>query len=105
MARQARQADKEADAIMAALSRASDAAVETTLMGIAEKLRDNIPLMYHINGLLCNPEWTAVLENSIKGVAAVQCGEKPGNNKAMDFAHGCEEALSSGQAVGVFLFS
>ena len=90
---------------MAALSRASDAAVETTLMGIAEKLRDNIPLMYHINGLLCNPEWTAVLENSIKGVAAVQCGEKPGNKKQWTLRMGARKLFHLDRRLVFFLFS
>ena len=79
MARQSRAAEKEADAIIASLSRANDAAVETTLDGIAEKLRNNVPLMYHIHALLNNAEWTAVLEASIQGVAMEKCGEKPGN--------------------------
>jgi len=76
MAREARAAEKEAAAIIASLSRASDAAVETTLAGICDKLRSNIPLMYHINALLNNEEWTAVLEASIAGAAMEHCSDK-----------------------------
>ena len=59
-------ADKEAATIVKSLSRASDAAVHTTLAGINVILKENIPLMYHINALLNDPEWTAVLESSLK---------------------------------------
>ena len=38
-----------------------------------------MPLMYHINALLHNEEWTAVLKASINGIAAVAAiGDKPG---------------------------
>ena len=72
MARQAKAAEKEAELNIASLPRASDAAVETTLMSVTETLRQNIPLMYHINALLNNEEWTAVLTSSIGG-----SGEQP----------------------------
>lgn len=58
MARLAKAAEKEAELIIASLARASDAAVETALNSVTEKLRQNIPLMYHINALLNNEEWT-----------------------------------------------
>ena len=81
MARAAKAADKEAEVIIASLSRASEAAVETTLQSIVEKLRANIPLMYHMHALLHNEEWTAVLVASM-GTPATKndepSGEKPG---------------------------
>ena len=83
MARQAKAAEKEAELIIASLSRASDAAVETTLNSVTEKLRQNIPLMYHINALLNNAEWTAVLTSSISGGQGAQevRGDKPDSAK------------------------
>ena len=83
MARQAKAADKEAELIIASLSRASDAAVETTLQSITDKLKLSPPLMYHINALLNNAEWTAVLTSSIGGGQGAQddCGDKPGSGK------------------------
>jgi hypothetical protein len=76
MARAAAQADKEADAIIAALHRASESAVDTTLAAINKKLEKNPPLMYHIHALLHNEEWTAVLEASALGITS-RCGDKP----------------------------
>ena len=82
MARQAKAAEKEAELIIASLSRASDAAVGTTLTSVAEKLRQNFPLMYHINALLNNEEWTAVLASSIGGQGAQEVsGDKPDSAK------------------------
>ena len=83
MARQAKAAEKEAEIIIASLPRASDAAVETTLNSVTEKLRQNIPLMYHINALLNNEEWTAVLTSSIGGGQGAQevSGDKPDSAK------------------------
>ena len=83
MARQAKAAEKEAELIIASLSRASDAAVETTLNSVTEKLRQNIPLMYHINALLNNEEWTAVLTSSIGSGQSAQegSGDKPDSAK------------------------
>ena len=40
--------------------------------------------MYHINALLNNEEWTAVLSSSIDSAATSQagdCGDKPGSGK------------------------
>ena len=72
-------ADKEAEVILASMHRASEAAVETTLAGIVEKLKQNVPLMYHIAALLNNEEWTAVLEASLHsgGQAPKASGDKP----------------------------
>ena len=63
--------------------RASDAAVETTLVSITEKLKMSPPLMYHINALLNNEEWTVVLTYSIPRGQGAQddCGDKPGSGK------------------------
>jgi len=91
MARQARIAEKEAGAIIASLSRASDAAVETTLGCITDKLRKNPPLMYHINALLNNEEWTAVLCNSIQGNKAGSSSEKLVNKKQWKLRTGCKK--------------
>jgi hypothetical protein len=65
--REAKAAEKEADAVLASLARAGDAAISQTLKDICEKLKGNTPLMYHINALLHNQEWTAVLESNIAG--------------------------------------
>ena len=83
MARLARAAEKEAELIIASLARASDAAVETTLNSVTEKLRQNILLMYHINALLNNEEWTGVLSSSIEGApsASGDSGDKPASGK------------------------
>ncbi len=78
--RAAKAAEKEADAVISSLARAGDAAIETTLSGICEKLKTNTPLMYHISALLSNPEWSGVLEASIHGVTVApdpNCGDKP----------------------------
>ena len=74
-AREAKAAEKEADVVLKSLSRAGDAAIQTTLRGICDKLKNNVPLMYHISALLHNPEWTGVLEASIAGGAS--SGDKP----------------------------
>ena len=80
----AKAADKEAEVIIASLAKASDAAIETTLCNIVEKLKSNVPLMYHINALLHNKEWTNVLEASLHHKAATEAqdaakssGDKP----------------------------
>ena len=78
-AREEKAANKEAEAVLASLSRAGEAAVAQTLDDIREILKKDAPLMYHINALLHNPEWTGVLKASINGVAAVAAiGDKPG---------------------------
>lgn len=69
-------AEKEADAVVASLMRASESAVATTLHGITETLRANTPLMYHISALLQNEEWRGVLEASALGKMKIS-GEKP----------------------------
>ena len=76
-AREEKAANKEAEAVLASLSRAGEAAVAQTLDDIREILKTDAPLMYHINALLHNPEWTGVLKASINGIAAVS-GDKPG---------------------------
>ena len=78
-AREEKAANKEAEAVLKSLSRAGDAAVAQTLDDICECLKKDVPLMYHINALLHNPEWTGVLKASINGIAAVAAsGDKPG---------------------------
>ena len=78
-AREEKAANKEAEAVLASLSRAGEAAIAQTLDDIREALKNDAPLMYHINALLHNPEWTGVLKASINGVAAVAAiGDKPG---------------------------
>ena len=78
-AREEKAANKEAEAVLASLSRAGEAAVAQTLDDIREILKTDAPLMYHINALLHNPEWTGVLKASINGIAAVAAsGDKPG---------------------------
>ena len=77
--REEKAANKEAEAVLASLSRAGEAAIAQTLDDIREALKNDGPLMYHINALLHNPEWTGVLKASINGVAAVAAiGDKPG---------------------------
>ena len=77
--REEKAANKEAEAVLASLSRAGEAAVAQTLDDIREILKKDAPLMYHINALLHNPEWTGVLKASINGIAAVAAsGDKPG---------------------------
>ena len=68
-AREEKAANKEAEAVLASLSRAGEAAVAQTLEDIRENLKKYVPLMYHINALLHNPEWTGVLKASINGIA------------------------------------
>ena len=53
--------------------------------------------MYHINALLNNEEWIAVLEASIAGVAMDKCSDKL-EPHTVEIALRPEEALSSGQA-------
>ena len=78
-AREEKAANKEAEAVLASLSCAGEAAVAPTLDDIRENLKNDVPLMYHINALLHNPEWTGVLKASINGIAAVAAsGDKPG---------------------------
>ena len=78
-ARDEKAANKEAEAVLKSLSRAGDAAVAQTLEDIREIWKKYAPLMYHINALLHNQEWTAVLKASINGIAAVAAsGDKPG---------------------------
>ena len=50
---------------MTSLSHASEAAVDTAMNQIEDKLRSNTPLLYHLWALLHNEEWTAVLIASI----------------------------------------
>ena len=66
-ARETAKAEQEADAVVRSLSQACESAVATTLSSITKVLRDNVPLMYHINALLENDEWRAVLEASANG--------------------------------------
>lgn len=80
--REAKQAEKEAEAIIKSLQSAGEAAVATTLAGITKKLKENRPLMYHISALLHNEEWSGVLINSALGMdgekdPASPCGDKP----------------------------
>ena len=78
-AREEKAGNKEAEAVLASLSRAGEAAVQQTLDDIRESLEKDVPLMYHINALLHNPEWTGVLKASINGIGAVAAsGDKPG---------------------------
>ena len=76
MARESTKADKKANAILNSLKKASEAAVETTLTSINEKLKSNTPLMYHIHALLNNEDWTNALEASALGITS-RCGDKP----------------------------
>ena len=79
--REGQAALKEADVVIVSLSRAGEAAVSHTLNDICEILRRNPPSMYHINALLHNEEWTAVLMSSIENhgsEASPSCGEKLG---------------------------
>ena len=66
--RDAAKAVKTADAVMASMRSAGEAATATTLAGITQMLKANTPLMYHIHALLQNDEWRAVLEASAFGV-------------------------------------
>ena len=61
MARAQKEAEQQADDIVTSLSHASEAAVDTAMNQIEDKLRINIPLLYHLWALLHNEEWTAVL--------------------------------------------
>ena len=79
-ARETKAAEKDADIVLRRLSRAGDAAIQTTLKDICDKLKTNVPLMYHISALLHNPEWTGVLEASIAG-NTVWGGDKNGTQK------------------------
>ena len=76
--REDKRAEKEADVIMQSLARASESAVATTLDSITNRLRDNVPLMYHINALLENDEWRGVLIASAQGYTGTNnSGDKP----------------------------
>ena len=85
--REAKQAEKEAEAIVKSLQSAGEAAVATTLAGITKKLKENRPLMYHISALLHNEEWSGVLIASALGMdedqkdQASPCGDKPALRK------------------------
>ena len=83
--RETLKAEKEADAIMHSLSRASESAVATTLAAITECLKQNTPLMYHIHALLKNDDWRAVLEASAKGQATAEggSGDKPDQGRKL----------------------
>ena len=73
---QARRADKEAETILKSLQLAGTAAIETTMDSIVQILRDDVPLMYHINGILQNETWRAVLRASLHGEKV----QTPGQN-------------------------
>ena len=73
--REAKAAKTEAEVVIRSLSHAGDAAIARTLQDISDRLRSNVPLLYHIGALLNNSEWTAVLEASIAGHEAT-CGDK-----------------------------
>ena len=84
--REAKQAEKEAEAIVKSLQSAGEAAVATTLAGITKILKDNRPLMYHMSALLHNDEWKGVLMASALGQdeekdPASPCGDKPAVRK------------------------
>ena len=72
-------ADKEAAAILASLSRAGEAAIEQTIEDTVKILRADTGLLYHLNALLHNSEWTAVLKASLEvsQAAGSSGGEKP----------------------------
>lgn len=65
--RDAAKAVKTADAVMASMRSAGEAATATTLAGITQMLKANTPLMYHIHALLQNQAWRAELEASANG--------------------------------------
>ena len=69
-------ADKEAAAILASLSRAGEAAIEQTVEDTVKILRADPGLLYHLNALLHNEEWKAVLRASATSPPA-ESGEKP----------------------------
>ena len=69
-------ADKEAAAILASLSRAGEAAIEQTVEDTVKILRADPGLLYHLNALLHNEEWKAVLRASA-GAKPAESGEKP----------------------------
>ncbi|CAK0851989.1 unnamed protein product [Prorocentrum cordatum] len=66
-------ADKQAEAIVASLAHAGSAATEQAISSVCEVLRKDVALLYHVNALLHNDEWRAVLKASAEG----QCGAKP----------------------------
>ena len=66
--RDAAKAVKTADAVIASMRSAGEAATATTLASITKMLKNNTPLMYNIHALLQNDEWRAVLEASAFGV-------------------------------------
>ena len=75
-ARETRAAYKDADIVLQCLSRAGDAAIQTTLNAICDKLKANVPLMYHISALLHNDGWVGALEATIAGGGGDCSGEK-----------------------------
>ena len=79
-------ADKEAAAILASLSRAGEAAIEQTVEDTVKILRADPGLLYHLNALLHNEEWKAVLRAS--ATSETGSGEKPGasSSRARGFA-------------------
>ena len=68
-------ADKEAAAILASLSRAGEAAIEQTVEDTVKILRADPGLLYHLNALLHNEEWKAVLRASAN--PQKEGGDKP----------------------------
>ena len=80
--RDAAKAEKTADAVIASLRSAGEAATATTLAAITKSLKTNTPLMYHIHALLQNDEGRAVLEASAYGgEEEVDLGDKPASQK------------------------
>ncbi|MDA8584176.1 hypothetical protein N9L68_08065, partial [bacterium] len=58
---------------------AGKAAVAQTLQYLTEVMNTYAPWMYHLNALLHNPDWTAVLRAIIGGIAqAAVSGDKLG---------------------------
>ena len=76
-----KKADKEAEVVIQSLRKASQGAIEGTLNGIVKILENDIPLMYHVSGLLHNEEWRAVLKSCLEAEegtgASSASGEKP----------------------------
>ena len=72
-------ADKVAADILASLSVAGVAAIEQTIEDTVRILRADTGLLYHLNALLHNSEWTAVLKASLEvsPSAGSSGGDKP----------------------------
>ena len=68
-ARERKAAEKEADVILKSLSEASEAGHATCLNQVVAILKDDPPLMYHINALLHNEEWKNVLKHAASAPA------------------------------------